>query len=82
MTFGYDASTAFGNSTADIVDHAKALLSSLVDKREEENVSIHLHADRRMEIGVATSTNLPNVGSSETTGFHRSFAWRHNREAG
>ncbi|OCK79674.1 hypothetical protein K432DRAFT_354452 [Lepidopterella palustris CBS 459.81] len=35
MTFGYNASAAFGNTTADIIDHAKSLLSSLVDKREE-----------------------------------------------
>lgn len=39
MTFGYNADAAFGNSTADILDHAKDLLSSLVDKREEAEVS-------------------------------------------
>ena len=38
MTFGYNADAAFGNTTADIVDHAKDLLSSLVDKRERDNV--------------------------------------------
>lgn len=38
MTFGYNAGTAFGNSTADIIDHAKSLLSSLIDKREELEV--------------------------------------------
>jgi hypothetical protein len=38
MTFGYNASAAFGNTVADIVDHAKGLLSSLVDKREEDDV--------------------------------------------
>ena len=37
MTFGYNADAAFGNTTADIVDHAKDLLSSLIDKREEED---------------------------------------------
>jgi hypothetical protein len=36
MTFGYNASTAFGNTTATIIDHAKDLLTCLVDKREEE----------------------------------------------
>lgn len=40
MTFGYNADAAFGNSTADITDHDKELLSSLVDKREEDDVSI------------------------------------------
>ena len=38
MTFGYNADAAFGNTTADIADHAKGLLSSLVDEREEEDV--------------------------------------------
>jgi pimeloyl-ACP methyl ester carboxylesterase len=37
LTFGYNAAAAFGNTTADIVDHAKDLLGSLVDKREEED---------------------------------------------
>jgi hypothetical protein len=37
MTFGYDANAAFGNTTADVVDHAKDLFGSLVDKREEED---------------------------------------------
>ncbi len=36
MTFGYNADAAFGNTTADIVDHARDLLSSLIDKREED----------------------------------------------
>jgi hypothetical protein len=38
LTFGYNADAAFGQSTAEIVDHAKSLLSSLVDKREEQDV--------------------------------------------
>jgi hypothetical protein len=38
MTFGYNADVAFGQSTAEIVDHAKGLLASLVDKREESEV--------------------------------------------
>lgn len=39
MTFGYNADVAFGNTTADINDHAKGLLSSLIDKRETDEVS-------------------------------------------
>lgn len=39
MTFGYNAGAAFGNTTADVNDHAKDLLSSLIDKREEDEVS-------------------------------------------
>ena len=38
MTFGYNADAAFGNTTAEIVDHAKSLLSSLVDRREDDDV--------------------------------------------
>jgi hypothetical protein len=39
MTFGYNATAAFGDTTADIADHAKALLVSLVDEREGDDVS-------------------------------------------
>ena len=38
MTFGYNADAAFGNTTAGILDHAKSLLSSLIDKREGNDV--------------------------------------------
>jgi hypothetical protein len=38
MTFGYNANAAFGQSTAEVVDHAKSLLVSLVDKREDSEV--------------------------------------------
>lgn len=38
MTFGYNADAVFGKITAEIVDHAKALLSSLVDRREDNDV--------------------------------------------
>jgi hypothetical protein len=38
MSFGYNASAAFGNTTANITDHAKDLLTCLIDKREEEDV--------------------------------------------
>ncbi len=39
MTFGYDADVAFGNTTADIKDHAVDLLGCLLDEREDEAVS-------------------------------------------
>ena len=38
MTFGYNADWAFGKTTADIRDHATSLLSSLLDKREMDEV--------------------------------------------
>ena len=37
LYFSYNADAAFGNSTADILDHAKDLLGSLVDKRGDPN---------------------------------------------
>jgi hypothetical protein len=40
MTFGYNAAAAFRQSTSDVIDHAKGLLTSLVDKREESEVQI------------------------------------------
>jgi hypothetical protein len=40
LTFDYDATAAFGSSTASINDHAKSLLGSLFDKREETDVGI------------------------------------------
>jgi hypothetical protein len=43
MTFGYNADAMFGNTTADIIDHAKGLLSSLVDKREEDEVGLIIY---------------------------------------
>ena len=39
MTYGYNATFAFGNTVADIMDFAKDLLNSLTDKRESEEVS-------------------------------------------
>ncbi|CAI4213869.1 unnamed protein product [Parascedosporium putredinis] len=39
FNFGYNADAVFGNTTADIVDHAKDLLSSLIDEREGERKS-------------------------------------------
>jgi hypothetical protein len=46
LTFGYNAAAAFGHSTADVIDHAKSLLSSLIDKREEEGVGISTSAKK------------------------------------
>jgi len=40
MAFGYNANAVFGNITADIVDHAKDLLGSLIDKREEKDENL------------------------------------------
>ena len=45
MTFGYNADAAFGNTTADIIDHARSLLSGLIDKREEDDVGCRYSLD-------------------------------------
>ncbi|KAH0544281.1 hypothetical protein FGG08_001544 [Glutinoglossum americanum] len=37
MTFGYNATAAFGNSISDFKDHAIDLLGSLVDKRQKDD---------------------------------------------
>jgi hypothetical protein len=47
LTFGYNAAAAFGQSTAEVIDHAKSLLTSLVDKREEPEV--HNMTDQSMD---------------------------------
>ncbi|KAM0796954.1 hypothetical protein BDR22DRAFT_892704 [Usnea florida] len=39
MTYGYNADVVFGNTTADVWDHAKSLLGSLIDERESEEES-------------------------------------------
>jgi hypothetical protein len=67
MTFGYNAAAAFGRSTADVIDHAKDLLSSLVDKREDDKVTClstsmehgaWLTADGRKQIDPSSSSPI------------------------
>ena len=38
MVYGYNADVVFGNTTADVWDHAKSLLGSLIDERDSEEV--------------------------------------------
>lgn len=38
LNYGYNADGVFGNTTADVWDHAKSLLGSLVDEREADDV--------------------------------------------
>lgn len=40
FTFACNASVAFGNTTADIVDHARDLLGCLIDQREDDSEAI------------------------------------------
>lgn len=41
LNYGYNADVVFGNSTADVLDHAKSLLGSLIDERETDDVGHH-----------------------------------------
>lgn len=45
LNYGYNADGVFGNSTADIWDHAKGLLGSLNDERETADVR-RFHCDQ------------------------------------
>ena len=38
LNYGYNADVVFGNTTADVWDHAKSLLGSLTDEREKGDV--------------------------------------------
>jgi hypothetical protein len=68
MTFGYNAAAAFGQSTAEVIDHAKSLLTSMVDKREESEV--HSLTDRRAD------KILTLIGSSTSSHIHRTLSRR------
>ena len=72
MTFGYNADAAFGGTTADIIDHAKSLLSSLVDKREEDDV------DCRDLLGPQDAKAEICLGASQTYYLYRVFARRNS----
>ena len=69
LSFGYNADVAFGNTTADIVDHAKDLLGSLIDKREGDDVSHPLQSGKK------TKTNSPLIETAEADYIHRALPW-------
>lgn len=68
MTFGYNADAAFGDTTAKIIDHAKDLLSSLIDQREEDDVG---RPHSQMTCLVVDSS----PGNQQAHHIHRTFAW-------
>ena len=47
MILGYNADAVFGNTIAEIIDYAKILLSSLIDKREGDDVGCRYSWDSR-----------------------------------
>ncbi|KAK5202699.1 hypothetical protein LTR47_011671 [Exophiala xenobiotica] len=72
MTFGYNADAAFGQSTAEIIDHAKSLLASLVDKREEPEALFQARLESRYQVIKDATLGLifmgtPHRGSDKAT---------------
>lgn len=69
LTFGYDASGAFGRATADVIDHAKSLLSSLLDKRDEEDVGRGISVEVQRAILLMSA-----IGEGEANHIHSALA--------
>lgn len=72
MTFGYNADAAFGNTAADIEDHAKSLLSGLIDKREEDDVDCQYSSPRD------TKAEIFFLGTAQTYNIYRAFGRRNS----
>lgn len=71
LSFGYNANAAFGNTTANISDLAKDLLSSLVTKRDSDNVSHLLSKSQK----IARYADYYKIGASEANHFHCPLTW-------
>ncbi|KAK5202499.1 hypothetical protein LTR41_011753 [Exophiala xenobiotica] len=72
MTFGYSAAAGFGESTAEILDHAKSLLVSLVDKREKPEALFQARLESRYQSTNHATIDLiflgtPHRGSDKAT---------------
>jgi hypothetical protein len=74
MTFSYNATAAFGHSTAEVIDHAKSLLASLIDKRDEPEVTIH---EKSRKINLMRST-----GDKTPSNIRCTLSWGNCGEAG
>ena len=69
MTFGYNADAAFGNTTADISDHAQDLLSSLFDRREKDDVKLVYSTSEP-----SATANVRVIGAEEASSVCCSFS--------
>jgi hypothetical protein len=78
MTFGYNAGAAFGESTAEVIDHTKILPASLINKREEPEVYAYtrLHHTPRKREAFDTMTGAGSVLS--VLKCYRSFCCKHD----
>lgn len=72
ITFSYNAAVVFGESTAAVIDHAKSLLSSLVDKRENLNVGTYANI-------IAHASDIFTGGTSAPY-IYRAFTGRYYRQ--
>ena len=77
MTFGYNAAAAFGQSTAEVTDHAKSLLSSLVDKRDEPEVD----TSRGLKLNVKKRID-ERAGERPSLDIYCAFSRRHRGKTG
>jgi hypothetical protein len=70
MTFGYNADIAFGQSTAEIVDHAKSLLASLVDRERSRMCGRYIEGESEEIIDVG-------LGDPPSSDIHRPLSGGH-----
>lgn len=77
MTYSYNSDVAFGNTVADIEDFAKDLLNSLIDKREQDEVSRNIQYPRPL-----TDANGQFIAVSQTHYIHRPFTRWCRRKTG
>lgn len=89
LNYGYNADVVFGNSTADVWDHAKSLLGSLIDEREIEEVSYsaiyHLnihHQSLHVARCVTGTKSLDHVGIETTHYLHCALIRRYHSQTG
>jgi alpha-beta hydrolase superfamily lysophospholipase len=70
MTFGYNAAAALGRSMADVVDHARDLLSCLLDKRNREKVedTSWLASHRAIADGISQEARRPIIFLAHSLG--------------
>lgn len=76
MTFGYNANAAFGKTNGEIVDHANGLLSSLIDRREENDVRF------RYCLILANAALSYCLGATQSYRIHWAFARRNSDKPG
>ena len=87
LNYGYNADVVFGNSTANIWDHAKSLLGSLIDERETGDVWLISHCSLQTRLEVPHTTlcrdvtdRIGNIGVKSVYHLHCAFSRRDHCE--